>query len=684
MAFLKKLKAEATDEFSSTAWGASVSSSLAAYHVAASALGNVPRPRKTAAVDECDLYDVSLPTVEGLVVAKYTKQFGVAFTIAVKNVTVPADSFSTVKCPSGAVYQVTGSKLPRELAGSEKIALPRTVDREFRLMRLDGGLTIEVTKNKNSPGSGGAKDLNESEVPIGSLVRFTRVATKSEIATAKKSGFQYARAYSSAGAIEILQRGPTNARAALDGLFEGLRAGSDGFHHQTMSLVLDSVADRPEALCDLANVDALALATEFEARLELHRNKKVGVGKRWEHALFNAETPASWETNIAALRDETKRYVNLLNRLTTSALSNSHYAPIVQHPTTPSLNAASDRATSGVSFFTSAMMPGMPAAIDAESPYKDTRFFCEAVLTPAADKRRRSTPTAADPDPKGRTASEIVSETMGAVQFDAAAFSYGFRNPTTGDLEMHVAKLPDGTSIGVKSCVDSCKTGRLPNLLGVYDFARFWSIQNELASVVGLIFPSTWTGAPAPVGCEPFQPQIDSDYGDYDIPPIFDIASAVENGVRVSREFVMAHGVDQDVGTFRHPVPTPIQLVLETKGSYGAAGVAIPPKPLKIDSGVQCMNGTENSLMGSLSQKRLPEGVKETDLSFFVIYEGALADTLANPKINTDTAAGEAHLDTKFKQDLDAELANTCAIYVTSPAPEPVAPLKKRKVDTSD
>ena len=644
------------DDVDLDAWGATNASE--AGEDAATGVGRVPLASRN---DAADTITHGLPDVEIVVVAKRPSIYGVTFVGVVKRVDLKGESISTVKTSSGAVYQVTGSKLPREKAGSQKIVLPRTFDDNFLLCRLDGCVAIDVGRNGNEPGSNGSRPLTDGAVGIGARVVLRNVGHRGEYKTGRGGDDDKGTyvAYGSALGIDVVRAGPADRRDAINAVFQAFASEADGYHRSMIETVHDACGITDPVMIVDTDRDAAELAAFYEGVLEAHRDTRIGVGKPWDSPLFNEESAKSWAENIEALKTSTVRSLNVLQRLKTSALTNSHVNPIVQFPTNFVTSHAMKLDQSGITLGASLFRANSPGQDNGAHPLTaGAGYFQETTFRVASDKRRKPTPTTDNPDPPGRTENEIHTESVRAIPLEAAAWCFA-----DAANDRVAALTTDGRqTMGVKSCTDSAKCGEVINALGVYDYFRGWMMLDLLEETGIVWFASSWAfNPPRPDGLKP-QLASKPDYGGHLSPNLIDVARAIEtNGVRVTDDFVRTYLVDDD-GCFVHPT-APLQQELETPSKAKRA----PEPPMLKVHGYQCLNSN-----ASMPAKPI---LKKTNLEYYVIYENYKIDVLASRKINSCPTTGSVFLTDKFGDSLKDVLANKAAVYAV------VAASSKRKRD---
>lgn len=645
----------------------------------ATAIGDARKGKREAKVADSDIVDKTLPAVTGTIVSVVKgngnwSSFKVG--LVVSAVKIPADSVSTFRVPSGAVYQIASKKLDKKLAGGEKIAMPYGFPDDCVAVRIDGLIVVDVKAAKNGPNEA---ELKESDIPLGTTLTLKDVVFSYNYTEATDKYPARVAAYGGCKSVEYDEtyvKGPAHPRERMAAIFNALNWTSNGVHSQMINAVCDHVGKRPDSLLAATAADKEALATQMESVLEKHADSLIGVGQAWESQLFAGEGAGiqSWRTVIASLRDSTKPVsLNLLHAVHPSGMMRSHIFPVVQYPMDPATAELTDRHTTGVSFNIGVgTHPEYCDLADPANPFvkHDVRMFAEATLAFAADKRRRPEPTADVPDPVGLKEEDIASKTLGSIAFDVASFVYAVREPDGQSFVPSMLKTNDGASVVVKQFLDSCKKGNLVNKFGVYDYYRVWMLCMVLAPYLPSVhFTCDWSNQ-EPVEEILVQPKCENGWANDGLLNIYDVATAVASvGVQVTKAFLQENAVDDEQYLL---TPTnPINYVGEDPKDKSP----LPPRPPKLDAqGFACLNGLPETSVNRV--KKVPEG--SNGFKLFVVYEDCVADVKENVTLNQDADAGSAFLLSKFGDDLKAKLANTCAIYCVSNPPAPDSNKKAR------
>jgi len=663
----------AADGEAKLGWGQTEGSSG---DLAATAIGSARKAKREAKIAESDLVDKTLPSVTGTVIS-VTRGNGAWASykvgIAVKSVEVPSNSVSTMKLPSGAVYQIASKKLDKSRAGGEKIALPHVYPNACVAVRIDGIVVVDVKGAKNGPNEA---ELKEIDIPVGTALTLKDVVFGYHHTAATA---QYPERHGAYGACKSIDyganfvKGPTHPREKTAKIFDAIGYTSNGTHAQLIDVVCDHVGTRPAPLLEDAETDKAAMALKMQEILDTYIDAKVGVGNPWEEELFSEAAKSTWKQAIESLEKNEIESLNILRSFPASAMLRSHAYPIVQFPMDPATASMTDRANSGVSFNIGiATSPDVCELDDPQNPFvaNDVHKFTESTLCIAADKALRSEPTEADPEPVGLKLEDIASKSLGSIAIDVSSFAYAVRGRDGSAFAPSLLKTQEGTSVVIKQFLDSCKKCNLINALGCYDYFRVWMLINELAPYLPSVhFTSDWNNEKT-VGSVTVQPKCDGGWANDVLPNVYDVATAVASaGVQVTKEFLEEFAVDDE--RYLTTPSRPIQYVAED-----ASKKPLPPRPAKLDlSGYVCLNGLSETSINRV--KKVPEG--SDGYTLYVVYQGCAEDVLGSVSINQNAEAGSEFLKTKFGDDLNAKLANTSCVYCVANLPAPDAN-KKQKV----
>jgi len=658
-------------------WGQTGQSNVS---LGATALGDARKAKREAHVADSDVVDKMLPSVTGTIISVVKgngswSSFKVG--IIVSSVKVPEGSVSTFALPSNAVYQIASKKLDKSMAAGEKIALPRMFPEDCVAVRIDGLIVVDVKAAKNGPNEA---ELKESDIPVGTTLTLKDVVFAYNCTAATDKYPARVAAYGSCNSVEYDEtfcKGSSHPRERIASVFNALLWKSNGTHSQVINAVCDHVGKRPAALLEIATEDKESLATQMERVVDTHADAIVGVGQPWESRLFTGgdvnTSIGSWRAVIASLRDRSKVSLNLLHAFHPSAMLRSHVFPIVQYPMDPNTATLTDRDTSGVSF--NVGVKTHPEYCDLSDPLNpfvsnDVRFFAEATLAFAADKRRRPEPTPDVPDPVGLKEEDITSKTLGSIAFDVASFTFATR-PADGSLFAPcMLKTAEGFSVVIKQFLDSCKKGNIVNALGVYDYYRVWMLCNELAPYLPCVhFTCDWNNEKS-VDEIAVQPKCENGWANDGLSNIYDVGTAAASaGVQVTKEFLEEHAIDEE--RYLYTPTVAINYIAED----GKDKKPVPPRPPKLDvHGFACLNGLPDTSINRV--KKVPEA--SDGFKLFVVYEGCAADVKGCAKLNQDAAEGSAFLVSKFGDEIRGKLANTAAIYCVSNPPAATSNKKQR------
>lgn len=653
-------------------WGKTDESDTA---LSATVIGDARKAKREAKVGEFDLIDKTLPSVLGTVISvvkgvQNWNSFKIG--LVVSSVDVPDGSVSTFRLPSNAVYQVASKKLDKSLAGGEKIALPHAFPTECAVVRIDGVIVVDVKATKNGYNE---SELKEADIPIGTTLTLKDVVFSYSFTAATSVYPARITAYGSCKSIvydKTFCKGPSHPRERIASIFTSLAWKSNGTHSQLINVVCDHVGTRSEMMLADTFEDKYSLAEQMEHCIETHGDALVGVGHPWESRLFvdtsgpNGEVGTwGWRSVVASLRNRSNVSLNLLHAVHESGMMRSHIFPVVQYPINPSTAALTDRATSGLSFNIGiATHPEFCDLEDPENPFvcNKIKFFNEATLSLAADKRRRPEPSPENPDPIGLKDDEITSKTMGSIAFDVSSFAFATRGWLDDTRFVpSMVKTADGASVVVKQFLDSCKKGSLVNAFGVYDYYRVWMLCNELAPYLPCVhFTCDWKNE-APVDEIAVQPKCENGWANDGLSNIYDVGTAAASvGIQVTKEFLDQYAIDDE--RYLYTPTVPINYVAEE----GKDKKAVPPRPPKLDvHGYACLNGIPETSINRV--KKVPES--SDGYKLFVVYEGCAADICGSVKRNQDAEEGSSFLATKFGDELRGKLANLSAIYCVSNPP---------------
>lgn len=655
-------------------WGATAAS------LGGSKAGAASVPKLEAKPKATDVIDNTLPSLEGVVVARSMKTGqggagipGIRFTVVVTadGVSIPADCASAFRVGGndgdGTPYIVATAKLPAAAAEGKKVAMPRTYKAPL-CVNVGGAVVVEVKTKKNAPGSGGNADLTEAQVPLGSLVRLNNVAFDAVLNKPMWSDNTEHQAFGSAKTIDLLSKGPAHPRAAADALMAAIK-GSSCTHAQVIAAAFDHIGYRPDALPeDVAAVreDAVAIGAKMRERevaeaagirdalaglLEKHTNARVGIGERWEHPIFSDTAKEEWKGAIEAMDVPTNSF-DPLKRLTTSALTRAHVLPLAQFGTEPGVAVMLNRGASGLSQ-TTAALADTNAAKSLAPP--DMLHFAETVISLATSKKRKS-----EAPETGRSDEDIRSTSMGSAAWDVVAMSVGVRSKGDDGFVVDVPRLSTKETIAIKQFTDSCKKGQMVDTVGMYDFLRYHVVLDALLPLMpAVLYPKIYGNCKQTLDMPPVN---EAEWaGDQNV---YDVATAVESCVQVSPEWLKANAAD-DEGYFFVPEivgpsgqKTSVQIQATDSG-----GKELAPRPPKLDvHGYTALNALPETSIRRLN--KLPPG--STGVKVFAVFEGVAAAVAADPLLNCDTAAGEAFLAAKYGDELKLKLAYEVGLYATA------------------
>jgi hypothetical protein len=651
-------------------WGQTDASSV---DLAASAIGSARKAKREAKVAHSDLVDLTLPHVTGTVVSVSRgsglwSSFKVG--LVVNSVTVPEDSVSTVRLPSGAVYQMASKKLDKSKSGGEKVALPHVYSSNPCVaVRIDGVVVVDVKGMKNGPNEA---ELKESDIPVGTTLTLKSVVAGYHYTEATEKYPARHAAYLSCKSIdygEHFQKAPSHPRERSSKIFDAFAYTSNGVHSQVVSVVCDHVGFRPDHIADETTADKIHFSAWMQKVLDNHGDSVVGSGQPWEEPLFSEKAKESWTEALSALTTGIDQSLNLLRAFPTSSMLRSHVYPLVQFPMDPATAALTDRSATGVSFNVGvATCPDVCDLTDNTNPFvaNNVRTFCETTLAIAADKDLQTTPTEENPEPIGLKMEDIASKSLGSIAIDVSSFAFATRGVDGSDFTPTLLKTSEGKSVVIKQFLDSCRKCQLINMLGVYDHFRVWMLVKELTPYMPCVhFTSDWESHKT-VEAITVQPKCENGWCNDGLNNIYDIASAVSAvGVQVTKNFIDEVGIDDE----RYFV-TPNQPINYVADDGSKERKPLPPRPPRLDVvGYTCLNGLPETSIGRL--KKVPEG--SDGYKIFVVYQDVTLDVLNNVRLNQDPEAGASFLSEKFADNVTARLANTCAIYCVSNPPKPDA-----------